>query len=152
MAQGNCDVPYTKTEVDTKLSSKADLASPALTGNPTAPTQASGNNSTRLASTAFVAQEITARFKNFRQVTVTDTLAAYVNAIKNYSTADILLIDVGSTIASAIIGSTTSLGGITIVYKASSSNAYFFFFNRDKCVIGNVSLTNTEVNVRHVIV
>lgn len=32
----------------------APLASPALTGNPTAPTQASSDNSTRLASTAFV--------------------------------------------------------------------------------------------------
>lgn len=33
---------------------KADLASPALTGNPTAPTQTARNNSTRLATTAYV--------------------------------------------------------------------------------------------------
>ena len=33
---------------------KAALASPALTGNPTAPTQVAGNNSTRLATTAYV--------------------------------------------------------------------------------------------------
>ena len=33
---------------------KAPLASPALTGNPTAPTQAAGNNSSRLATTAYV--------------------------------------------------------------------------------------------------
>lgn len=32
----------------------APLASPALTGNPTAPTQAAGNDTTRLATTAFV--------------------------------------------------------------------------------------------------
>ena len=32
----------------------APLASPALTGNPTAPTQASSDNSTRLATTAYV--------------------------------------------------------------------------------------------------
>jgi hypothetical protein len=36
----------------------------ALTGNPTAPTQAVGNNSTRLASTAFVIAEIISRFTN----------------------------------------------------------------------------------------
>ena len=42
---------YAKTTV---LSAYALLASPALTGNPTAPTQARGNNSTRLATTAFV--------------------------------------------------------------------------------------------------
>lgn len=38
----------------TALSGKANLSSPALTGTPTAPTQAAGNNSTRLATTAFV--------------------------------------------------------------------------------------------------
>jgi hypothetical protein len=36
------------------LSAYAPLASPALTGNPTAPTQTLGNDSTRLATTAFV--------------------------------------------------------------------------------------------------
>jgi len=36
------------------LALKAPLASPALTGNPTVPTQALGNNSTRAASTEFV--------------------------------------------------------------------------------------------------
>lgn len=38
----------------------AVLASPAFTGNPTAPTQTAGNNSTRLASTAFVTAAIAA--------------------------------------------------------------------------------------------
>ena len=40
--------------VATIPSAIARLASPALTGNPTAPTQSSGNNTTRLATTAFV--------------------------------------------------------------------------------------------------
>lgn len=38
----------------------APLASPALTGNPTAPTQSPGNTSTRLATTQFVADAIAA--------------------------------------------------------------------------------------------
>jgi hypothetical protein len=37
---------------------RAPLASPAFTGNPTAVTQAAGNNSTRLATTAFVRTEL----------------------------------------------------------------------------------------------
>ena len=41
---------YLKQEVELR----APLASPAFTGNPTAPTQAPGNSSTRLANTAFV--------------------------------------------------------------------------------------------------
>lgn len=51
---------YSKSDVTMFLSFKADLASPALTGNPTCPTQAVGNNSTRVASTAFVAAAIAA--------------------------------------------------------------------------------------------
>lgn len=38
----------------TALSLKADLASPALTGNPTAPTQSAGDASTKIATTAYV--------------------------------------------------------------------------------------------------
>ena len=40
--------------IQTAVATKADLASPALTGNPTATTQAAGNNTNRLATTAFV--------------------------------------------------------------------------------------------------
>lgn len=42
------------TNLSTDLAAKAPLASPALTGNPTAPTQASGDNTTKIATTAFV--------------------------------------------------------------------------------------------------
>ncbi len=42
------------TGLTSALAAKAPLASPALTGNPTAPTQTAGNNTTRLATTAFV--------------------------------------------------------------------------------------------------
>lgn len=42
------------TNLVADLALKAPLASPALTGNPTAPTQAPGNNTTRIATTAFV--------------------------------------------------------------------------------------------------
>jgi len=54
----------TGTTVDAALlglqSSKAPLASPAFTGNPTAPTQSAADNSTRLANTAFVKGAIAA--------------------------------------------------------------------------------------------
>ena len=45
---------YTKSETDTLLSAKAYLASPSFTGNPTAPTQSAGDNSAKIATTAFV--------------------------------------------------------------------------------------------------
>jgi hypothetical protein len=42
------------TEIHSAVDAKAGLASPAFTGTPTAPTAASGTNSTQLATTAFV--------------------------------------------------------------------------------------------------
>ncbi|MBE9178659.1 hypothetical protein IQ268_08815 [Oculatella sp. LEGE 06141] len=42
----------------------APLANAALTGNPTAPTQTVGNNTTRLATTAFTVAEIVSRLNN----------------------------------------------------------------------------------------
>lgn len=42
--------------IQTAIATKADLNSPSFIGNPTAPTQPNGNNSTRLATTAFVFQ------------------------------------------------------------------------------------------------
>lgn len=56
------DDNWTKEEIDmadwdsvqTQLSYKANLSGPAFTGNPTAPTQDNSNNSTRIATTAFV--------------------------------------------------------------------------------------------------
>lgn len=48
--------PHFAATVINSLALKAPLASPALTGNPTAPTPAQFNNSTQLATTAFVKQ------------------------------------------------------------------------------------------------
>jgi hypothetical protein len=47
-------VKSTGTTLSYDNTAYAPLASPALTGNPTAPTQSPGNNSTRIATTAFV--------------------------------------------------------------------------------------------------
>lgn len=44
--------------IQTQLNAKAPLASPALTGTPTAPTAAAGTNTTQIATTAFVANSI----------------------------------------------------------------------------------------------
>lgn len=47
------------TNLVTDLAAKAPLASPALTGNPTAPTPTAGDNDTSIATTAFVSGAIT---------------------------------------------------------------------------------------------
>lgn len=43
--------------LQTALNAKAPLASPALTGTPSAPTPAAGDNTTKLATTAFVERD-----------------------------------------------------------------------------------------------
>lgn len=48
------------TQQQAALDLKANLASPVLTGNPTAPTQTAGNNSTRLATTAYADSAVAA--------------------------------------------------------------------------------------------
>lgn len=53
-------IGYTKTQMDTLLAAKAPLASPALTGNPTAPTPTAGDNDTSIATTAFVTTAVAA--------------------------------------------------------------------------------------------
>jgi hypothetical protein len=59
----------------------APLASPALTGNPTAPTQTAGNNTTRLATTAFVQTAITALVNS--SPAALDTLNELATALGN---------------------------------------------------------------------
>ena len=61
LSSGNPSKIVKGTEIDTEfnniaiaVATKADTASPSLTGTPTAPTAASGNNTTQLATTAFV--------------------------------------------------------------------------------------------------
>ncbi|HBP8034684.1 TPA: tail fiber protein, partial [Salmonella enterica subsp. enterica serovar Infantis] len=56
--------PNFSTTINNALALKAPLASPALTGIPTAPTAAQGTNNTQIANTAFVKAAITALINN----------------------------------------------------------------------------------------
>lgn len=56
------------TSLQSALNAKAPLASPALTGTPTAPTAAAGTNTTQIATTSFVNTAITNALGNFTGV------------------------------------------------------------------------------------
>lgn len=69
LPSGNAGKIVKGTEIDTEfnniataIATKADLASPSLTGSPTAPTQSSGDSSTKLATTAFVQAALSALY------------------------------------------------------------------------------------------
>lgn len=51
---GATEIGNLANAADTTMATRAPLNSPALTGNPTAPTQATSENSTRIATTAYV--------------------------------------------------------------------------------------------------
>ena len=59
--------------IQTQLDAKAPLASPALTGTPTAPTAAAGTNTTQVATTAFVQAAAVYPFKNVQLFTTSTT-------------------------------------------------------------------------------
>lgn len=68
--------PVQNKAVSAELGKKAPLASPNLTGSPTAPTPAAGSNDTRLATTAFVQNAVNAAVTN---------AAAYQGAANSYT-------------------------------------------------------------------
>ncbi len=62
------DMKSVGADIKNKLALKAPLASPALTGTPTAPTPPKGTNNTQIATTAFVTTAISAYETQFQTV------------------------------------------------------------------------------------
>lgn len=76
MTFGNIQISESQvTNLQTHLNEKAPLASPSLTGTPTAPTAATGTNTTQIATTAYVKAEITAMIKDMDAVVFKDIIA-----------------------------------------------------------------------------
>lgn len=70
-----------QTDLKNALDAKAPLASPALTGTPTAPTASSGTNSTQIATTAFVRGELNKEILYFYQQAVLVASSAQIMRI-----------------------------------------------------------------------
>ena len=92
LPSGNAAKIVKGTEIDTEfnniavaIATKADLASPSLTGSPTAPTQSTGDSSTKLATTAFVAAAITSGIAAAYPVG-----SIYINATNNTNPGTLL--------------------------------------------------------------
>ena len=124
-----------QTDLQTALNAKAALASPALTGIPTAPTAAVGTSTTQLATTAFVAAVIPT------EATLVGTTRALTNSdngkILECTTTVTLTVPTGLTAGFSCIvipSGTTSIassggallnGATTTVTRTATTNAIF---------------------------
>lgn len=107
-------------------SAVATLGSPAFTGTPTAPTQSLGNNTTRLATTAFVQGTVGGRLAKSVAggVNVTLTAVEAGNAILEFTgalTANIAVIVPSSPTRSWVVKNGTS-GAFTLTVKTAAGS------------------------------
>jgi hypothetical protein len=95
----------------------APLASPALTGTPTAPTATAGTNTTQLATTAFVSTAV-ANLINSAPATLDtlDELAAALGDDANFAT----------TVTNSLAGKLSLSGGTMTLSSGTTSNGIFF--------------------------
>lgn len=104
------------TEIDNEynsiagaISSKADIASPSLTGTPTAPTATAGSNTTQIATTAYVRGEVgalgTMSTQNASAVAITGgTVAGITGSINSVTPGS-------NSVGSRTVSSSSPTGG-----------------------------------------
>jgi hypothetical protein len=106
-----------QTQLDSKLatttasSTYAPLASPALTGTPTAPTATAGTNTTQVATTAYVGTAISNLVAGAPSTLDTlDEIAAAIADTGNFS--DTVVLKTGSTMSGALAMGTNKITGL----------------------------------------
>jgi hypothetical protein len=106
-----------QTQIDSKLSTStasstyAPLASPALTGVPTAPTATAGTNTTQVATTAYVGTAISNLVAGAPSTLDTlDEIAAAIADTGNFS--DTVVLKTGSTMSGALAMGTNKITGV----------------------------------------
>ena len=108
--QTQLDAKYSSASAATDLALKAPLASPALTGTPTAPTATAGTNTTQIATTAFVTGAVNDLIASAPGALNTlDELAAALGDDANFATTV-----TNSLAAKAPLASPTFTGTVTV--------------------------------------
>jgi hypothetical protein len=114
-------------DISTAIASKADTNSPVFTGNPTAPTQTTGTNNTRVATTAFVNSSITANASNVAITGGTINGVAITSGTITSLATDLAVADGGTgastfTANNVVLGNgTSSLAGNTVAPGTSGN-------------------------------
>jgi hypothetical protein len=103
LAAALADDPAFATTITTALSLKAPLASPALTGTPTAPTAIASTNTTQVATTAFVNTSSVSAVTSANSYTDT-AISSLSNSIAHPTTGYVPVGDVGNADGVASLG------------------------------------------------
>ena len=148
-------------DLTTDLAAKAPLASPALTGTPTAPTAAANTNTTQVATTAFAKAEADAAeqaAKDYADTLTTSDVAEgtaqyFTDARAKSSAADLLTgatlsnITITGTGAGLTITAENGVAGSTTTDLTEGTNLYFTDVRARTAVDGtNRSFTSVEIN------
>lgn len=156
---GNIQISESQvTNLTAHLNAKAPLASPALTGTPTAPTAATGTNSTQIATTAFVHAEIDAKmgesdamvYKGTLDGGSTDTYGAltpaankgYTYKVTTAGLIDGVRVEVGDML---ICNTDNTVSATANNFSTIAENWDFIQGNLDGVIVGPSSATSGNV-------
>jgi hypothetical protein len=125
------------TGLQTALDAKAPLASPALTGSPTAPTATAGTNTTQIATTAFVAAAIGALIDAAPGAMDTlNELAAALGDDPNFAT----------TVTNALAGKLSAASNLSDVPNKATARSNLGLGSMATQASSNVAITGGSIN------
>jgi hypothetical protein len=125
------------TGLQTTLDAKAPLASPALTGSPTAPTATAGTNTTQIATTAFVAAAIGALIDAAPGAMDTlNELAAALGDDPNFAT----------TVTNALAGKLSAASNLSDLPNKATSRSNLGLGSMATQAANNVAITGGSIN------
>jgi hypothetical protein len=125
------------TGLQTALDAKAPLASPALTGSPTAPTATAGTNTTQIATTAFVAAAIGALIDAAPGAMDTlNELAAALGDDPNFAT----------TVTNALAGKLSAASNLSDIPNKATARSNLGLGSMATQASSNVAITGGSIN------
>lgn len=72
-----------------------------------------------------------------------------VDAMSDLPTSSFLLNTFGNTLKTDLFTTASSYDGFIVCFKASGNNIYYLAFSRDVAGIGNISIPNVSVTIKH---